>query len=64
MDNKKYINIHDAADYLNMSVRYIYKLVQKKQIPAYRPSGKILLFKLEELDEWVVRSAIKMEGKV
>lgn len=62
MDKRKFINIRDAAEYLNMSVRYIYKLVQNKQIPAYRPSGKILLFDVDELDAWVVRSAIKKEG--
>ena len=64
MYEKKYINIKQAADYLNMSVRYIYTLVQKRQIRAYRPSGKILLFNIDELDAWVVKSAIKVEGSV
>ncbi len=64
MNEKKFIGIKEAAAYLNLSVRYMYQLVQKGKIPAYRPSGKNLLFKVAELDEWVVKSAIKMEGTV
>jgi len=61
MSDKKYLNIKEASGYLNLSVRYLYQLVQHKKIPAYRPSGKVLLFNVEELDMWVSRAAIKME---
>ena len=64
MAEKKYIDTKGAAEYLNMSERYVQRLARKGNIPSYRPSGKILLFSIEELDKWIVSSIVKKGGNV
>lgn len=48
-----YINAHELAELLNESVKTIYGRVYKRQIPFYKPGKKILLFKIEEILEWI-----------
>ncbi|WP_083985195.1 helix-turn-helix domain-containing protein [Geofilum rubicundum] len=38
---------------LGESVKTIYGRVYNKQIPFYKPGGKILLFKLDEIEKWI-----------
>ena len=64
MAEKKYIDNRDAAEYLNMSERCVQRLARKGNIQSYRPSGKILLFSIEELDKWIVSSIVKKGGNV
>jgi len=55
MDQKPFLNVDEAASFLNYSKFYLYRLVQQKRISSYRPSGGRLLFKLNELEEFVLR---------
>ncbi|WKZ69970.1 MAG: helix-turn-helix domain-containing protein [Melioribacteraceae bacterium] len=54
--NDKPLNFNQAADYLGFSHSYLYKLTSRKIIPCHRPTGKMLFFSKEELDEWIVTS--------
>lgn len=49
----KPLNFNQAADYLGFSHSYLYKLTSRKIIPCHRPTGKVLFFSKNELDEWV-----------
>ena len=48
-----YLNANELADLLGESIKTIYARVHLKQIPYYKPGGKILLFKLDEIREWI-----------
>ncbi len=48
-----YINVTELAELLGESKKTIYARVHNRQIPFYKPSGKILLFKLDEIQEWI-----------
>jgi len=48
-----YINSNELAELLGESVKTVYARVHKRQIPYYKPGGKVLLFKLEEIMEWI-----------
>ena len=48
-----YININDLADLTGLSTKTLYTRVYKKEIPYYKPGGKLLLFKISEIKEWV-----------
>lgn len=50
---KNYLILPEAAEYLGMSPAYLYKLVQFRRIPYYKPNGKKLYFQVEELDAWI-----------
>jgi excisionase family DNA binding protein len=50
--NKRYLDIEEAAEYLDLSVSWLYKLTSARKIPFYKP-GRSLRFKPEDLDEWM-----------
>ena len=47
------MNIEAAANYLNYKVGYVYKLTSERRIPFYKPTGRHILFRRSELDDWV-----------
>lgn len=48
----RYISIHEAALYLNLSVQTIYRFTSKGKIPFLK-KGKKLLFLESDLDTWL-----------
>jgi excisionase family DNA binding protein len=54
----KYINVQQAADFLNVTPKYVYTLTQQRKIPYYKPFGKMILFKTEELHDIIEKSKI------
>ena len=49
----KPLNFKEACAYLGFAPSYLYKLTYRKVIPHYKPSGKMLFFSKNELDEWI-----------
>lgn len=54
--NKPVLNIDETAFYTGISKLYLYKLTSKNEIPHYKPNGKNIFFKKEELDNWLLRN--------
>ena len=54
-----YIDVAQTASVLNVSQKYIYELVRQRKIPFYKPFGKKLMFKLEELQSVVDASRVQ-----
>jgi len=48
-----FINAIELAELLGESIKTVYARVHQRQIPFYKPGGKILLFKLNEIKEWI-----------
>jgi excisionase family DNA binding protein len=53
--NKKFINLKQACELLNLSESTLYKRTSAKTIPFYKPAGK-LLFCPDELEDFVKKS--------
>ena len=49
---EKLLNIREAAEYLNISHHTLYKLLEKKEVPAAKIGGS-WRFSPEVLDAWV-----------
>ncbi len=47
------LSTREAADYLNISVTMLYRHVKDGRIRAFKPSGKKLYFRIEDLDSWI-----------
>lgn len=62
MENKyeNYININEAAEYLDIKIATLRSWIKKDLVPAHKV-GKLWKFKRFELDEWIKsgKSAIK-----
>ncbi len=56
--NNSFITANEAAKYLGCSAANIYKLTSNCEIPYYKPNGKKLYFKKNELDEWIEKSRV------
>lgn len=62
--NKNVLSFEEAARYLNLAESYLYKLTSSQQIPFYKPNGKKLYFKREELDSWMLQNRIQTTGEI
>jgi excisionase family DNA binding protein len=53
---KEVLNFNEACQYLELSQSHLYKLTSAANIPFYKPNGKKLYFKREELENWLLRN--------
>lgn len=49
---QKPLDVQQAAEFLNLKPSYIYNLVFVGKLPAYKPGGKKLLFKVSDLEKY------------
>ena len=55
----KFLDVEQAAAFLNVSPKYVYTLTQQRKIPFYKPFGKKLMFKLEDLQAVIDASLVE-----
>ena len=51
--SKEVLTSDEAARYMGVSKSYLYKLTMTKQIPHYKPMGKMCYFNRLELEAWL-----------
>lgn len=56
LSTKEILNFEEATTYLSMSSSHLYKLTSSKEIPHYKPSGKLIYFKKSELNQWILQN--------
>ena len=54
--NKGYLGLKEASEYLGVAEKTLYNWVWQGKIPCYKPSKKKILFRIDELDEWMKKS--------
>lgn len=57
---KEVLTADEAAKYMGVSKSYLYKLTGKKEIPHYKPMGKMCYFNRKELEAWLQRNKIEL----
>lgn len=56
---KDALTVQDASMLTGLSVQYMYKLVQHREIPHYRSKGgKIIYFDKKDLNAWMMSSKV------
>ncbi|MGB5873537.1 MAG: helix-turn-helix domain-containing protein [Bacteroidota bacterium] len=58
------IRLEEAAEYLGVSKSYLYKLTSKSEIPHYKPNGKTIYFRREDLEKWALRRKVASREEV
>ncbi|MBO5192267.1 MAG: helix-turn-helix domain-containing protein [Bacteroides sp.] len=53
---KSVLNFDEACKYIGVSDSLLYKLTAAKEIPHYKPRGKMLYFNREEIDLWLLQN--------
>lgn len=54
MLKKEVLNFKETMAYLEISDSHLYKLTSAGIIPSYKPNGKKLYFKRQEIDAWLL----------
>lgn len=64
---KEVLTSDEAARYLGISKSYLYKLTMRREIPHYKPMGKMCYFNRQELEAWLqtnrVATATELDDK-
>ncbi len=60
---KNVLTIDDAAVLTGMSKSHLYKLTCSKQIPFYRPNGKLVYFDRQELEGWLKQNRVTTQAE-
>lgn len=61
---KEVLTSEEAARYMGVSRSWLYKLTMRKQIPHYKPMGKMCFFKRVELEEWLQNNRVATESEI
>jgi len=61
---KNILSLQEAAEYLQTSKAQLYKLTSERTIPFYKPNGKKIYFKRDELDEWIYGSRVSPHHEI
>lgn len=56
--HKEVLTTAEAAEFLGLKKSYLYKLMIRRQIPYYKPTGKHCYFKHEDLMQWMLSNRV------
>ncbi|SEL44377.1 helix-turn-helix domain-containing protein [Ectothiorhodospira marina] len=61
---KPVLSVDECAQLLGLSVSYVYRLTSEKRIPHYKPHGKKVYFRREEIIEWALSNKVTPDGEI
>lgn len=64
LPQKAVLTSQEAAAYLGISLSKLYKLTCAKEIPHYKPNGKLNYFERAEIEAWVLRNRIATNAEI
>lgn len=59
--SKETLNFKEACLYTGLSNSQLYKLLNGKEVPHYKPHGKLIFFNRKELDNWLCSNKRSIE---
>jgi excisionase family DNA binding protein len=60
--NESVLTIKQIAEYLNVTERTIYNLLQRGELPGFKV-GMAWRFRKEDIDKWIQRNMMKQNRK-
>lgn len=60
LNQKPVFTIDELSQYTGLSKSFLYKKTANRQIPHYKPSSKILIFKKDEIDSWLLSNPVSV----
>ena len=63
-NTKKVLTSEEAAKYMGISLSYLYRLTSEMKIPHSKPTGKMVYFDREELEQWLMSCRIATSGEI
>lgn len=53
---KSILTFKEAVEYIGVSDSFLYKLTSSKRISFSKPTGKLIYFRKEDLDKWMLQN--------
>jgi len=68
LTTKNVFSFDEAVEYTHYKRSYLYKLTADKVVPCYKPTGKMLYFRREELEDFLThktdhKAGLKTKGQ-
>ncbi len=57
---KRFLDVRECAEYLNISTHQVYKMVEMKQIPHTR-IGRKVLFDLKKIETFIQQNSVEVQ---
>ena len=61
---KSVMDIEEFCSYSGTSRRYAYRLTSENRVPHYKPNGKKIFFKRDEVDKWLTRGRVSTAEEI
>lgn len=61
---KPFLTVEELASYLGVKTSYVYKMTHNREIPYYKPGGKMVYFDRKEIDEWVLSQRVATADEI
>ena len=61
---KEYLTVTEAADYLTLSPSLVYKLTSKHELPIYKPNGKVIYIRRDDLNRWIAKNRVLSQEEI
>ena len=61
---KEYLSVNEAADYLGLSSSLVYKLTSKHELPIYKPNGKTVYIRRDDLNRWIAKHKVLSDEEI
>ena len=61
---KEYLTVTEAADYLNLSPSLVYRLTSKHELPIYKPNGKTIFIRRDDLNRWIAKTRVMSDDEI
>lgn len=61
---KEVLTADEAAKYLGVKKTYLYKLTMRRQIPHFKPLGKMCYFNRLELEQWLQTNRVPTDAEL
>ena len=63
-EQRKLLSTREAAEYCGFKLSYFRKLMMRRAIPMYEPTGKLCFFKKEDLDAFLTGVRISSQEEI
>ena len=61
---KEYLTVQEAADFIGLKASSIYKMTSQHQLPLYKPNGKVIFIRRDDLNRWIAQNKVLSQEEI
>ena len=61
---KEFLSVSEAADYIGLSSSLVYKLTSRHELPVYKPNGKTVFIRRDDLNRWIAQHKVLSQEEI